>query len=719
MQQRWAVSKWALVAVGAVVAAKLATAEGITTPFRTTDEHTVGATIAADHDQKEKLPVGACVWVRTRESGGTGLIVDAKKRWALTARHIVGDHRQVEVVFPVRIGSQWQSERQWYLHQRSLLQESRHWTTARVLRVSDGHDLALLELAALPADVPPVRWSKRPPVLGETVNLIGQRGDLPTLWNRSQGVLRAFASRGEGYYAAGRKVAAETPLLLAQLPIEEGDSGGPVFDQHGQCVGLAVAVRRSAAPAALLITATDAQAFLKSSVPAGGEPENPGVTPIVQTLLRATVWIHPPSADRPLAGVLIDPRHVLTVTIPAIRLGDAVGMAVPLRSAAGYRQERQWYLDPLHLYQHGCWRFARVVAIDPERQLCLIRLASPWPGMQPLALAATPPAVGQTIHAMNHPTGVELAFVYAQGIIRQQGAMPGFGDQKPLRILLAQLPAVAACPGGPVINDRGELTGLWLEREGPAQAAYVLSIEEIRTFLNVCAVDGQPPHSVEAAIARLSQYGQRLRRAIAYGLVCRAVVRLRQHNAAAATADLQQALRWYPASSAAQRLRLPLLAPHDRLAALNAAIEYGPFDPELLRCRARWAIKQNDWRLARSDLQRLLIVHPEDGAARQQLVEVLLELGDTDKAAQAVRDVLRAEPSRRCNLATDLLRQAERLVTRYPLQPQIARDWLLTAMGKSGHPPWEQAARQAASLTQPQQQLDYLLAYLRKEGNKP
>lgn len=658
------------------------------------------------------LPLAACVWIRAGEHSGAGLVCDPQRRLALTARHIVGDQKRVEVVFPVLGRPHWPAERLWYLQQRAVLQDSRRWVGARVVRISDELDAALVELEALPTSLPTIRWSLSPPRLGERLVVVGHRSDLPTLWNHSMGVVRAFGRGNEGYFADGRKVGTSADLLLAQLPIEEGDSGGPTFNAQGELVGMVVAARRAAAPAALLVAAAELDRFRRDHPSPTPIRTAAGPTPPAHRLLQATVWVRLPSAERPLAGVLIDPLHVLTVATIPLHPGQAVGIAAPLLLDSGCRHERQLYSDLLTLHQQNAWRPATVVAVDPVRQLVLLRLSSSFSHLRPLAIAERTPRAGESLHTMNHPSGVEFAWVYGQGIVRQCGAVLAADGRTPLRLLLAQLPAIAGCPGGPVVDDHGNLVGLCLEREGPALAVYVLANEELRHFLNVAGVDGSGPRTRQALQATWQRYYQKLLRAVAYGLYARAVFRLRQGQKEKALADLVRALRCDATCRAARHLRLQLLPPDKRTTERDSAIEQGPFDRELLLQRAREACIRRDWRLARGDLQRLLAIHPDDDTARLLLVEVLFELGETALAAEAVRDVLRLQPRRREDLALLLLQQTNRLLEKYPLQPQIASDWLRLALERSGHPPWQQAIRQAAAFEQPQRQLEFLLRVL-------
>jgi tetratricopeptide (TPR) repeat protein len=128
---------------------------------------------------------------------------------------------------------------------------------------------------------------------------------------------------------------------------------------------------------------------------------------------------------------------------------------------------------------------------------------------------------------------------------------------------------------------------------------------------------------------------------------------------------------------------------------LDAAVEKGPFDRDVLFDRADLASSAKDWRKARGDLEQILDVNPADVEARQRLANVLLELGEDDKAATAVADTLRADPKRLRSIATDLLAQADRLTKKYPHAPSIPADWLMKALHAIKRPEFDGVLKRA------------------------
>ena len=415
------------------------------------------------------VPAGVA-WVRAENDGaGAGFVIDAERKLLVTCRHVVADRKTVDVIFPWVRGGELETDRSAYLGDRVRLRELGLLVSATVLKSSDELDLALLELESLPADTCAVTLAARPPEPGESLHVIGNRLDLDTVWNVTTGPLRAGGRLADGYFWRGKKLAAGAGVLIGQLPTEEGDSGGPVFDSRGEVVGVAAALRRGCPLAAVCISAAEVRKF--AGLPEPARREKPKASPGAETLTRATVWVRPTATDIHLAGVLIETDLVVTCA-KGLTPGDCVGVSFPLRDGDEWNHDRAAYRDPVTLSLRGFWRGARVLACDRDRDLALLRLESPVAGMKPLPLAGRPPSVAETVHAMSHPGGLEFAWVYAGGTVRQHGRVAVGDGANRVGVLLCQLPAQAGSPGGPVANDRGELVGVLARKESACAGSW-------------------------------------------------------------------------------------------------------------------------------------------------------------------------------------------------------------------------------------------------------
>lgn len=624
--------------------------------------------------------MACCAWVRAENDGaGAGFVLDAEKKLLVTCRHLVAERTKVDVIFPWIREGEFVTDRSTYLGNRALLRERGLLVTGKVLKTSDELDLALMELESLPADVRAATLASEWPSPGDSLRVIGNRLDLDTVWNLTKGPVRATGRLTEGYFWRGKKLAANAETIIGQLPTEEGDSGGPVFNAEGKLVGMASALRRQCPQAAVVITVAEIRKFagLPEAKKDRGRPKD---SPVVEAVMRGTVWVRPAATDIHLAGVLIEKDLVLTCG-KGLRCGDRAGVAFPIREGNRWLLERLSYKDSVGLALRGFWRSGVVLALDPDRDLALLRLETTPESCRPIVLSTRLPVPGDNIHALNHPSGLEFAWVYSSGAVRQVGKVViAHGENaKKIATIVCQLPAQAGSPGGPVVNDQGELLGILSAKESTQQVGYAVKTEEIAAFLDSALTD-RVPRTLDGLLARIEELPHRIIVSAAQGLALKGQVDLVQGRLGESKRDCDKALSLDPSCVKARLCRAAQLEPEAALKELDIAVEKGPYHRDLLHRHAKLAFQFKDWRKARGDLERIVDVDPLDAEARQLLVGVLLELHEDAKAVAAVSDTLRADPKRMPAMAADLLAQAEALAKKFPDAPSIPSDWLVKTL---------------------------------------
>jgi S1-C subfamily serine protease len=637
-------------------------------------------TNATAHGQSTSPLLASCAWVRAENDGaGAGFIIDTERKLLVTCRHLVAERTNVDVIFPWFREGEVITDRRTYLANRVQLRKQGLLVTGKVLKTSDELDLALLQLETLPASASAVKLATCPPSPGDTLQVTGNRLDLDTVWNLTTGPVRATGRLSEGYFWRGKKLAANADVVIGQLPIEEGDSGGPVFNDRGELVAMASALRRQCPLMAVAISAAEIRKFVGlTDVPKTKELHRPWE--IAESLVKATVWVRPTANDVHLAGVLIEKSLVLTCAKGLTR-GDHVGVGFPIREDTRWDGERAAYKDAVGLALQGCWRSGVVLAIDSDRDLALIQLDSSPDFVQPVRLSDRLSLPGDRIHTMNHPSGLEFAWVYAGGVVRQRGGVTLASGENAKRVstLLCQLPGQAGSPGGPVLNGEGELVGVLAAKESTQMVGYAVTVKEIISFLDVTLID-RSPRTLSGLLVRIEDLPHRVTLTLARGFGKRGEEHRVAGRHSEARIDCDRALSLDPACLTARLCRAKMLDPEAALTELDTTVERASFDRELLLFRAELAVRVNDWRKARGDLERIVYANPLDAEARQQLVGVLLELNEDARAAVAVSDTLRADPKRMSGLSVDLLAQAERLAKKFPDAPSIPVGWLIKAL---------------------------------------
>src|SRR5262249_51670793 len=149
----------------------------------------------------------------------------------LTNAHVVKDHKKVAVLFPA------------YDREKRVISDPKYYADraketgyiAEVVSRSVTRDLALIQLAKLPADVRPVGFAKQIASTGGVVYSIGGSGiDDDLLWRLSTGTVRGRSKR---VYRDQQDVR-DAMILETQSPTNPGDSGGPVVNGRVELVGV-------------------------------------------------------------------------------------------------------------------------------------------------------------------------------------------------------------------------------------------------------------------------------------------------------------------------------------------------------------------------------------------------------------------------------------------------------------------------------------------------
>ncbi len=141
---------------------------------------------------------------------------------------------------------------------------------------------------------------------------------------------------------------------------------------------------------------------------------------------------------------------------------------------------------------------ASVIGHDPERDVAVLRLATPVESAVVLPIAETQPRVGEEVAAMGHPRGLPLALTVGR-VTSMNGEFDFGGNADGVVSNLIQTDAVVApgSSGGPLINQQGEVIGVVILKDIAAEGLmYAGDIEGVRSEL---ADWDASPEPVEAA----------------------------------------------------------------------------------------------------------------------------------------------------------------------------------------------------------------------------
>jgi tetratricopeptide (TPR) repeat protein len=190
------------------------------------------ATLRADEVDRRKLyskQIKGCVGVMTSSGPASAWVIDVEKRWVLTCQHVVGTVEETELVFPAFKDGRVIQERDWYVKSGTRVK-------AKVISTDPKRDLAILQIDKLPDGTQALPLASDSAQPGDSLYLIGNPVASGAMWNLSIGTVRAVYKKRFTYKQSSQEV--DALVGETQLPGNPGDSGGAVFGDNGEVIGV-------------------------------------------------------------------------------------------------------------------------------------------------------------------------------------------------------------------------------------------------------------------------------------------------------------------------------------------------------------------------------------------------------------------------------------------------------------------------------------------------
>jgi S1-C subfamily serine protease len=174
-------------------------------------------------------------YVAAGPNAGTGVLVDASKRWLVTNYHVVRDAAEVKVFFPASEKGAIMTEPSYYARNADRIA-----VRGKVLGRNVAADLAVIELERLPESAREVKLASVSARPGQVLHAIGNPGAEPAMWLYATGKTRSVFRKKmmTGQDATNFKFLIDSRLLVSSIPVNPGDSGGPVVNDSGELVGI-------------------------------------------------------------------------------------------------------------------------------------------------------------------------------------------------------------------------------------------------------------------------------------------------------------------------------------------------------------------------------------------------------------------------------------------------------------------------------------------------
>jgi S1-C subfamily serine protease len=573
--------------------------------------------------------VHGVAWVQVSGSGkGTGWIVDRQRHWLVTCVHVVGDNDGVDAVFPVSEKGQIVPARAWYLEHFPRLQREGHAVRGKVLRRDPASDLALVELASLPAEAIELHLAKEGVSPGDRVYGVGTRYDSDALWVFSAGSVRGPRVMREGYFSGGKELGKGTRVIESTVPINEGDSGGPLVNGRGEVVGVCAAVEWKAHGAGLFIDRGAVLALLERA--GRPTPPDPRELPVVgagpgrevyRRAVSALALVQGPDPKlRASAWVVDRRRRLLLTTAEFVGRQEKMPLTFPVHEAGRLVTDWQFYRDnDRRLRDEGRRVVGCVLATDLRRNLALIEAAALPEDITELRRVREVPAPGESVHAAGNPQGTDTLWLYNGGWVRQTGRanLGQTMDGPDPAVILVQAPVTEGEAGSPLLNDRAELVGVVTGKSAAQQQiSYALTTAEVDDFLDENRAKWQPRSVAEWC--------------------ARGAVFVKAHLYDRALLDFDAALDVDPSSALAcsERSNVHHLRGRDDLALADAE-QALRLDGKLASAYVHRATVRNargEPRLAAADCDAALKIDSDSALARAVRAEARRQLGELDRA---------------------------------------------------------------------------------------
>ncbi|MEW6109632.1 MAG: CHAT domain-containing protein [Nitrospirota bacterium] len=167
----------------------------------------------------------AVVLVVTNEGIGSGSVLD-KQGNVITNWHVIKGYERVVVFFKPQKGIEVTKENAY---------------TAKIVKVDEIADLALLKIARPPANVPTIKLGSIEKVeVAQEVHAIGHpEGEI---WTYTKGIISQI--RPEYEWSYDDRIKHKSKVVQTQTPINPGNSGGPLLNNDAEFIGINSFVKR-------------------------------------------------------------------------------------------------------------------------------------------------------------------------------------------------------------------------------------------------------------------------------------------------------------------------------------------------------------------------------------------------------------------------------------------------------------------------------------------
>jgi S1-C subfamily serine protease len=205
---------------------------------------------------------------------GSGWVIDCQRKLIVTNHHVIKGAKEIVVVFPEFRNGRPIAEQSHYVNMRELGEASAskrlngqkladfmihgHSVRGYVLDADVQHDLAIVEVDALPAGTVALPLADESLMPGEKTHAIGgNSGSGQAMWVYISGTVRSVYQR----HAKFKDGSVQARMIESESAVIPGDSGGPVVNDAGEVVGVTQSIE---GVASFSVEVSELKTFLKA-----------------------------------------------------------------------------------------------------------------------------------------------------------------------------------------------------------------------------------------------------------------------------------------------------------------------------------------------------------------------------------------------------------------------------------------------------------------------
>ncbi len=197
------------------------------------------------------------VQIRVGRSSGTGWILDKENRWIVTSRHVVETAENAKIVFPtIKDGRPLTSPEDY--------QNEANFSKGTIVDSLQSIDLAIIQVDSLPEGSTALVLAQSSSMPGDRVHTIGGRPNASIgLWKYSTGVvsqISAVTMLIDDWIFSGH-------AMQSNIDINQGNSGGPIVNDEGEVVGVAMAIGKDVSASSYAVDLATLRTYLDEVEP--------------------------------------------------------------------------------------------------------------------------------------------------------------------------------------------------------------------------------------------------------------------------------------------------------------------------------------------------------------------------------------------------------------------------------------------------------------------